>query len=1177
LARFLLSGALFFFQHNVALSKLKEIVGYLTAKMVMLRNRGIARSAGMQVAKGQSATIAEEFFQALIENGLDFITIVDATGKIIYESPSVMRWMGYREEELIGKNVFEFVHPVDVPRIRKILADGVTIPNYMASFECRFRRSDGAWRLLEATGKNLLWHPTVRGIVVNSRDITDRRQVEDELRHSEKRLRALIGSIDEIVFEFDADGTYLNVWTEHESLLARPKADLIGRRIPEILGEAQGQPFVEIIQRVLKTGKPETVEYPLNVLGGPLWFLGHFSPIPSPDGSYRTVCMQARDITARKRVEESRLRLAYALQSISECVSITDMEDNIIFVNQAFLRTYGYEEHELVGKNIKIVRSENNPTEITRQILPSTLKGGWKGQIMNRRKDGTEFPIQLSTGIIRDDDGKPVALVGVAEDISERKQAEDRLRNALSLLSATLESTADGILVVDTEGKATSFNRKFLELWRIPSDIATSRDDSKMLKFVLDQLKNPKGFLSRVNELYANPEAEGYDVLEFKDGRVFERYSQPQRVGGRVVGRVWSFRDVTARMKAEENYRHLFEESKDVVFISTPEGKFLDINAAGVELLGYASKEELVKVDIAKDLYDSPKDREKYQQELAAKGFVKDYPLTIKRKDGERLSVLETATPVRDESGRVIAYRGIIHDVTQQKRIQDALDLQRSYFQQLFENSPAAIVVLDNEDRVMTANRSFQEIFQFSIDEARGKKINDLLVPPLLKEEGAQLSKIAQNRSVAQKQTKRLRKDGTLVDVAITGYPIVIENELVGVYGIYVDITGQKKLEDQLRQSQKLESIGTLAGGIAHDFNNILAMILGHVSLIDRHKDHPEKIAHSSKTITAAVERGTALVKQLLTFARKTETLLESVRVNEVIQELIKLLRETFPKTIDLVANLDPSVPSIVGDPNQIHQVLLNLSVNARDAMPMGGTLSFRTKVVRGDELRNRFLDATEQRYVSIDISDTGIGMDELTKSRIFEPFFTTKEFGRGTGLGLSVVYGILGAHRGLIDVESTLQAGTTFHLYLPISESRTEAVESQADIGDVQEGSETLLLVEDEDVIRELVKETLEQKGYRVLEANDGKSALELYASRQSEIDLILSDMGLPKISGYDLFLEIKSRNPAVKMVLASGYLEPEIKTEIIKSGVKDFIQKPFTPQVLLRSVRNVLDGNGR
>jgi two-component system cell cycle sensor histidine kinase/response regulator CckA len=994
-----------------------------------------------------------EVLRILIEDGSDFITILDAEGTILYESPSVMNALGYHVDEARQRNVFDLLHPEDVEAVKKEFAKGIVIPGYSTKLNCRIRRKDGTWRLLKVTAKNLLFNPRVAGIVVNSRDITDQR-----------------------------------------------KAD------------------------------------------------------------------------------EGRTMLEYALRGISECVSITDLEDNILFVNDAFLRTYGFEQVDLIGKKIDVVRSPANKIEMVREILPATIKGGWQGDLMNVRKGGSEFAVHLSTSIIRDDKDIPMALIGVATDITEQKKTEEGLKSALSLLSATLESTADGILVVNANGTIASYNKKFLEMWKIPSQIISTNLDSRALEFVLDQLKNPQQFISKVNELYSQPEAQSYDILEFKDGRIYERYSQPQRIGGKSVGRVWSFRDITDRRKAEEKYLQLFEESMDVVFISTPEGKFIDINRAGVQLLGYSSKEEMLGISIANDLFYDPKEWQEYQRTLTKEGFIRDFELTLRKKNGEKVIVLETNTPVRDERGRITAYRGIVRDITEKKRAQEALELQRSYFEQLFENSPAGIVVLDIADTVLTANRAFQEMFQYHIEEIRGRKLNDYIVPEHLKHEGKALSQQAQNRHVVQKETKRMRKDGTFVDVAITGYPIIINNDLVGIYGLYVDVTAQRNLEQQLRQSQKMESIGTLAGGIAHDFNNILTIILGHARLLERNKDDARKLGHSIDTISKAADRGTGLVRQLLTFARKTEPLFESLNVNGVIEELARLLSETFPRNIEISLKLSASLPSIVADATQVHQALLNLSVNARDAMSEGGILSFETTMVPGIALSKRFLNAKEEEYVCISVGDTGVGMDDTIRGRIFEPFFTTKGRGKGTGLGLAVIYGVMGAHNGFIDVDSRLGKGTLFRLYFPAQPKGVDLfAKKEQPIVEVKGGTETLLVVEDEEVLRELVKDSLAEKGYTVFTAQDGEDALKIYSEHSKDISLVLSDMGLPRLTGFNLFLSMKSIDPQVKMILASGYLDPDQKSEILKAGVKYFVQKPYSPEELLANIRELLDADKR
>jgi CheY-like chemotaxis protein len=292
-----------------------------------------------------------------------------------------------------------------------------------------------------------------------------------------------------------------------------------------------------------------------------------------------------------------------------------------------------------------------------------------------------------------------------------------------------------------------------------------------------------------------------------------------------------------------------------------------------------------------------------------------------------------------------------------------------------------------------------------------------------------------------------------------------------------------------------------------------------------------------------------------------------------MIEDLLKLLQETFPRTISYDLDLDPAVGSITGDQNQLHQALLNLCVNARDAMPDGGELIFSTSVVDGPTLREQFPDADQVPYARLSIRDTGAGIAQLNRGHIFEPFFTTKERGRGTGLGLAVVYGIVKSHNGLIDFTSEVNKGTTFNMYFPMSSGikksspiHTEAVEV------VQGGTETVLIVEDEEMLLGLLKDLFESKGYRVLTATDGVEAVELFTSRKDEIALVLSDMGLPRMSGLEAFQAMKVQKPNVKMILASGYLEPKLRNQLIAEGAQDFVQKPYEPTEILKKVREIL-----
>jgi PAS domain S-box-containing protein len=381
----------------------------------------------------------------------------------------------------------------------------------------------------------------------------------------------------------------------------------------------------------------------------------------------------------------------------------------------------------------------------------------------------------------------------------------------------------------------------------------------------------------------------------------------------------------------------------------------------------------------------------------------------------------------------------------------------------------------------------------------------------------------------------------------------------------------EKRLEQQLRQAQKMESIGTLAGGIAHDFNNILNIIKGYASLMRQQSS--EDLSESLEVIDEAIERGASTVRQLLAVAKGSAVRFEQVDLNNALQKLKALLSGTFPRTIDIGLDLDPKLVSVLADPNQINQVLLNICVNARDAMPDGGELLLKTETINGAALRPPFQRAKEKFYACISVQDTGHGMDEVTKSRIFEPFFTTKEQGQGTGLGLSVAYGIVTSHGGFIDVASESGHGTTFRVYLPLADShrRTVGIERPSDPHEIESATASghvVLFVEDEIRQLELMRKSLEKAGYRVLVATDGVEAIEIFLRYKNEISVVVLDLGLPKLNGWEALRRMRTADPTLKPILASGYISSEMESALAEGELSALLMKPYRPDEILEKI---------
>jgi len=627
------------------------------------------------------------------------------------------------------------------------------------------------------------------------------------------------------------------------------------------------------------------------------------------------------------------------IESMEDGYHEVDIKGNFTLFNESTRKMMGYEREALLGMNYHQYADEENIRKIY-QVYNQVYRTGepvknFEWQII--RKDGDRRDIEVSISLIRNTEGHPTGFRGIVRDTTDRKRAEEELKASLSLLSASLESTADGILIVDRNGKIARWNQKFADMWKIPEEVLSSRDDEKAINHILTQLAEPEQFAAKVRKLYEQPEKSSFDQIEFTDGRVFERFSQPQRIEDNIVGRVWSFRDITERKQSE-----------------------------------------------------------------------------------------------------------------------------------------------------------------------------------------------------AEKM----------------------------------------KLEEQYRQAQKMEAIGQLAGGIAHDFNNMLNIILGYSQMALMKIEPSSPLNANIQEIMNAARRSADLVRQLLAFARKQTIAPKALDLNDTVAGMLNMLRKLIGEDIDLLwmpaANLWP----VKMDPAQVDQVLANLAVNARDSISGVGKITIETGKSEFDETYCvQHAGFTPGQYVLLAVSDNGCGMDKETLEQIFDPFFTTKEIGKGTGMGLATVYGIVKQNNGFINVYSEPGKGATFKIYLPRHKDEGMAIDEPRTHAEPLTGTETVLLVEDNEALLKMGKMMLEELGYAVLTTGSPNEAIELAEQYAGDIHLVLTDVVMPEMSGRDLQRRLSALWPSLKFLFMSGYTANVIAHRgILDEGVH-FLQKPFHMEVLATKVREALE----
>lgn len=832
--------------------------------------------------------------------------------------------------------------------------------------------------------------------------------------------------------------------------------ELKGKKVAELHGGSDVPENIEAHRQFIRSGYRiigvETLEFDKD--GNKKWFRNNVAGIIKNGAIVATMGTQT-DITEEKEKEEklknSEREKALILNSVAELITFQDKNLKIIWANKSAGDSLGLDPSALIGYHCYELWHKRDKICDNCPVYKAIETGEYHENEI-RTLDGRIWFIKGYP--VKDDKGEVIGAIEVTTEITEKVKLEQKVRLQQKYFEGIFEFSPLAMAIIDKDGKILRVNPEFEKLFGWKEEEIRGR----LLDDIVIEPERKEEALSLTKIVSEGEKIITQGIRIRKDGsKIFVSIiAHPIIIDNELIAQIGIYMDITEKKRMEEalleseaKYRRLFEESKDGIFISTPDGKILDVNPALVEIYGYSSKEELIKTPVER-LYLDPQEREEYRKKLEKDGFVKDYELRGVRKDGAPIILLETSSVERDEKGNITAYRGIIRDVT-----------------------------------------------------------------------------------------------------------------------------AQKKMEEQLIQSAKMEAIGRLAGGIAHDFNNILTVISGNaeILLMKTPPDSPD--FNRIKQIVESSKRASELTKQLLTISKRGIFEPVVINLNDIIGDLKDIFKRLIGEDIDFECILEPNLKNIKADRTQIEQILMNMVVNAKDAMPKGGKLTIKTE--------NRYLDEDYCRiypelkpgyYVLLSIIDTGVGIPPENIPRLFEPFFTTKP--DGTGLGLSTVYGIVKSLNGNITVYSELGKGTKFNVYIPACEEEKEKGEKEiSDFEKLPLGNETILVIDDEKEILEYIYDLLSPLGYNLILASCKNEAVEKLEKIKGEIHLLLTDVVLPGPSGPEIAKELKQKYPGMKILFMSGYPDEKIQVSEIIKGEVNFISKPFTSFALARKIREILNND--
>ncbi len=1115
---------------------------------------------------------SEANFKAFMNNFPGLSYIKDSDGRVVFANEGFKNYLGMNPTDMLNKTnhdlfPLEFADKITEDDKRAIKAE--TYQNIEENFAGR------TWSTYKFPIQLPDESTVLGGFTI---DITERRKIEDALKESESRFREVVEEATENIFTTDHNGyfTYANPAALKSS--GYSLEELTKLRYSDIVtDDYKRRVSMNYYRQFLNRAENTYTEYPFHTKSGEVRWFGQNARLITVNDEPKGFYLIARDVTERRKAEEalqnSEQQYRDLFENNPQPMWVYDRTTlSFVEVNEAAIRHYGYTREEFLSMTLKDIRPVEDIPLLLHDVASSKESFQKSDNWRHKKKDGTIIIVEITSHSI-EWQNRPARIV-IVRDITEKIRAEQALKESEEKYRSLFSRMMDGVYRRSHEGKFIEINDAMVKMFGY-----SNKEELLEVDINKDLYFEP----SDGDSLFLDTGKEKTEIFRMrrKDGSEIWVEDHGQYIhdeNGNVIFHEGILRDVTKRKRleetlrsSEESYRAIFDNSVLGLYRTTPDGEIIIANPALCKMLGYSSLEELQQHNLEEEGFNPDYERTVFKDEIKKTGAIIALESSWKKKDGTDVFVSESAKTVKDSSGNVLYYEGTVEDITQRILSEQQVRLLSS----ALESAANSIVITNMSGDLIWANQSFSKLTGYQISEVIGKNLrvlksgkHDETFYKILWE--TILSGTSWHGELINK-----RQDGTLYHEEMTITPVVSKTgEIENFIAIKQDITEKKLIETQLLRSQRMESIGTLASGIAHDLNNVLAPILLSLEILKK-RINDNMLQKMIETMEISTIRGKDIIKQVLTFARGGEGDFVVIQPKHLIREMGNIMYETFPKSITVSIDISKDLWTISGDATQLHQLLLNLCVNARDAMPNGGKLTISAENMQLDEQYARMhVDARSGHYISITVSDTGIGIASEIIDKIFEPFYTTKEVGKGTGLGLSTAHSIVKNHKGFINVYSEIGKGSSFKIYLPASKDVDERTSSTVKSDLPMGNNETILVVDDEASILEITQQTLLMSGYRVINAVDGIEAIAKFAEHRDKINTVISDVMMPNLDGIATARTLKKMNPQLNIILTSGLKVNESSTMKIDFDIQAFLSKPYTAETLLRTLHRVING---